>query len=130
METQSRVIATLNKLKEQHAQKQQKLGAVEDAVNEVRDNIATQISNIETLFSSVNNQTRSISVKIQEITMEAQEMVDNAISFLEEYEAEYYRLTEELDGLGVNYVPIDPSLKSDLDEAITYAQTIADISVY
>jgi len=125
MNTEARVLATLNKIKEVQS-KRKDLGAIEDAVKEVQDNIFTIVTNIETLLYSLNTETEQIVDGMFGYAMQAKDMVTTAQSTYDEYEAEYLKLAQELDALGLSYEGLDVSIRSDFKDAINYANLLAN----
>jgi len=129
MNTEQRVLAMLNKTKEIKLAKKENLGAIEDAIKEAQDNISAQVANIDTILYNLINETDQIVSGIQGFANQAKDMISRAQSFYDEYEAEYLRLSQELDALGLNYEGLDVSTRSDFKDAINYANTIASIDL-
>lgn len=103
METQARVMATLNKVKEARAKKQEQLGAIEDAVNEVKakaEKIEQELSEINASFG------QEVVDAINVIVNEADYMISvtgaNESQF-EEKIAEFNQIVSELYQVGIEY---------------------------
>ena len=60
METQARVMATLNKVKEARAKKQEKLGAIEDAIKEVQENLIAKEKEMTSIVTELGTQIENI----------------------------------------------------------------------
>ena len=126
MNTQERVLAMLNKVQKVREVKKENLGAIEDAIKEAQDNISVQVVNFEQLLSSINNSTETIVDGMMGYAMQARDTVNNVQSYYDEYEAEYLRLSQELDALGLPYEGLDVSVKSDFKDAINYLDLLAN----
>ncbi len=126
METQSRVIATLNKLKKQHAQKQQNLGAIEDAVNEVKANLETKGREITALVNDLGARLQKAEQDARAIAEDLQTSLMEIGMQYNDAEAEYLEMSRELDNLGISFDNIFPDIGSDYSD--TYDQ--ADNLVY
>jgi hypothetical protein len=129
MNTENRVLAMLNKIGNVRTAKKENLGVIEDAINEAQNNISVQVDNFESLLYTIQNDKERISDGLLDYAMQAREVVNTVQSFYDEYEAEYLRLTEELDTLGINYNGISTTVLSDLKDAIAYVDGMADINI-
>jgi chromosome segregation ATPase len=111
MNTEQRVLAMLSKVKQIKADKKEKLGAIEDAVNEVkselidlRDNIVGLTRDLEMAISQYDEANAKATSDLSDAIREA----DQQFSMLQE---EAFVKTTELDNLGISYdIDIDGTI--------------------
>jgi hypothetical protein len=119
METQARVLATLNKLKEVQAQKQQKLGVIEDAINEQLNDLDNQaqefIDKSQSLYIAIENFFNMRDNLISELSEANSIDINNVYTLLESY--------EEVQ----NYTDIDRELYMQLEDIESVLQASQEI---
>jgi DNA repair ATPase RecN len=129
METQSRVIATLNKLKEQHSQKQ-KLGAIEDAIKEALDQM-TQLQN------DMNKCYIDLETELGGVLENISQEVDYALSSSASYQMQYDELKAQWDEMATDFdnnnISYNSDIVSELDDNINklyeVANSLAEVSL-
>lgn len=82
METQARVLAMLNKVKEVQRQKQQNLGAIEDAIEDAK---AEALSYIDVMKINYNDLENTIAETLDQIQIQ----IDTLDSYSKELQTEY-----------------------------------------
>lgn len=117
MNTEARVLATLNKIKE--VQSKRELGAIEDAVNEAK----SVLKNSNDQMVSV---TRQLETGIATAEQAMSELISNLSDVMRQADDEFYSLQMEafkqqadLDNLGISY-------DTDVDATVEYFQEICD----
>ncbi len=112
MTTENQIQVNLQKFKV----KKQNLGAIEDAVNEVKQNLKNTgdmltelVNNYNSDIDSLINEGVALAEKISTLMIEA-DMIYN------QYEEEYLFIASELDAIGVPYDNIFPDVGSDYND--------------
>jgi hypothetical protein len=132
METQARVLQNLNNFKKAREQKQQKLGAIEDAINESKDNLRE-------LYNMMKSEYENLAIEFEGVLSNISEGVDrvSSMSFdtennITDTHIEYTNIADELSNLGVDMGEYSPEavdelfnnfnqLKEDIDNLNTLA---------
>lgn len=132
METQARVLQNLNNFKKAREQKQQKLGAIEDAINESKDNLRE-------LYNMMKSEYENLAIEFEGVLSNISEEVDrvSSMSFdtennITDTHIEYSNIADELSNLGVDMGEYSPEavdelfnnfnqLKEDIDNLNTLA---------
>jgi hypothetical protein len=133
METQARVLATLNKLKEVRLKKQN-LGAIEDAINNVKNNADEIISKLTEIksnfFAEVDN---SVGLILTECDYLGMISTDYQSQF-ENLENELNIITEELKTFDIEYNDTELSVLKDemggLIDASKKASSMNELTFY
>jgi predicted nucleic acid-binding Zn-ribbon protein len=116
METQSRVLAMLNKTK-QVRESRKELGAIEDAINEVKSNIEASETEMYDLLNNFNNELDN-----------SKTIINNEIDAVKEYSFDY---DNEFGNAKLNYQENLSELKSagiDYDES-TAEKIMSDFDI-
>jgi len=107
MNTQTRVLAMLNKIENVRIAKKENLGAIEDAVNQVKDDLTF-------LRDSIVGYTRDIELAITQYdeanakaTSDLSDSIREIDSLVASLQEEAFEKTTELDNLGISYDNID-----------------------
>ena len=110
MNTEKRVQERLNNFRQA---REIKLGAIEDAINEVKQNLSNReqmmIESIDNLQSDIDDvllESRNLAEKLSTSMREATQMFESA-------EEDYLFMARELDEIGVDYDNAFPDLGSD-----------------
>ena len=126
MNTEQRVLAMLNKVQNVRLSKKENLGAIEDAINQVKVDLSNKGDMIIQLVSDYNSdiddkilQAKALGEDLLDLMMQT----DGAFNQLEE---EYLTTAKELDDLGISYDSIFPDLGSDYNDAKNFATDLAD----
>jgi hypothetical protein len=126
MNTEQRVLAMLSKVKQIKLDKKENLGAIEDAINQVKVDLSNKGDMIIQLVSDYNSdiddkilQAKALGEDLLDLMMQT----DGAFNQLEE---EYLTTAKELDDLGISYDSIFPDLGSDYNDAKNFATDLAD----
>lgn len=123
MNIENEIFKRLQKLKSERLAKKEKLGAIEDAVNEVQGKIDELNTRLEDVLNIALQQENEVLNGIQGYVNQAKEYSTTAQYDWEEIVLEYQDLTSELDALGIPYTELDSNILSDLKDTIEYAQT-------
>jgi len=114
METQVRVLQNLSNFKKVRQQKQQKLGAVEDAINEAKDNLRE-------LYTMMKSEYENLLIEFEAVLSNISEEVDKLSSMSYDVEEnitdahmQYTSIADELSNLGVDMGSYSPEAIDDL----------------
>jgi hypothetical protein len=124
METQSRVLAMLNKTKQLREARQENLGAIEDAVNQVKQDLSNKFKELTSLYDDLESATVTIMDKSkalgEDLSTSLIEIGSQWNSKLEEFNL----IATELDDLGIAYEYDVDSLGSDYLQAYDVADNL------
>ena len=123
METQARVMATLNKVKEARAKKQEKLGAIEDAIKEVQENLIAKEKEMTSIVTELGTQIENIKNKSRLLAEDLSTSLREA-SIFDELELEYIAIANELDNLGIPYNTSLQQLQNDYSNGYDIADEL------
>jgi len=121
METQAKVLAMLNKIKQVREARKENLGAIEDAIKEVQGTLV-DISQQTALV--IDTYDRDVSDIINQVAILASDLItiiQDASSKYSDYENKYLQTANELDSLGINYDNSLPDLSSNFKDVNTSA---------
>jgi len=121
METQARVLAMLNKTKEVRKQRKQNLGAIEDAISEVKSLLDDNASDIVSVIDNYYQDVSGIVNQVNDLASELLTIIQDASAKFSDYESKYLQTALELDNLGISYDSVFPDLGSDFKDTNTYA---------
>ena len=116
MNTQERVLAMLNKIENVRTAKKENLGAIEDAVNEVKSNLETRGNDIIALVNELGARLEKGQQDARALAEDLQNSLQEIGMQYNEGEAEYLDIAQELDALGISYDSIFPDIGSDYND--------------
>jgi hypothetical protein len=119
MNTEARVLATLNKIKE--VQTKRNLGAIEDAVNEVKNNLRLKENEMSSIINELSSQIENIVRQSRALAEELQTSLMESTRY-SDLELEYISMAEELDNLGIPFDNILSELGSNYSDAYDVAE--------
>jgi hypothetical protein len=125
METQIRVIASINKLKQIQAQKQQRFGAIEDAIASVKQELQDAGDMLMSLVDDYNSDIEDTKTKASELAEFVSNFMIEADGGFREYEKNYLNSSQELDSLGIPYENVLYDAQERYEQAKSEADTLA-----
>ena len=102
----------------------QKLGAIEDAVNEVKNDLSNKADMIGTLINDYNSDIKDIEARSRALAEDILNLMMEADGAYKQYEEEYLATATELDSLGIPYDSVFPDYGSDYNDAKDYANNL------
>jgi hypothetical protein len=125
METQIRVIASINKLKQIQAQRQQNFGAIEDAIASVKQELQDAGDMLMSLVDDYNSDIEDTKTKASELAEFVSNFMIEADGGFREYEKNYLNISQELDSLGIPYENVLYDAQERYEQAKSEADTLA-----
>jgi len=104
--------------------KKQDLGAIEDAVEQVKQDLYDKTKYMEGLVNDLNTQRQEIQSKALALAEDLSNSLIEAGSLFNQAEQEYLDIAKELDALGIQYDSIYPDIGSDFRDAYDVADTL------
>jgi len=125
METQIRVIASINKLKQIQAEKKQQLGAIEDAINSVKQDLENYGDMLLTLVDDYSADLEDAKSRARELADFVSTLMIEADGGYREYEQSYINVSAELDSLDIPYDNILLDVQERFNEIKNEADTLS-----
>ena len=120
MTTENQIQVNLQKFKS----KKQNLGAIEDAVNEVKNNLQGREETILTIINDFRAKIQKAEENAKAIASDLQTELQSAGMDFNEAEADYLGMSKELDDMGISYESNISNLESDWNDLYDQADTI------
>jgi hypothetical protein len=127
METQSRVLAMLNKTKEVREARQENLGAIEDAINEVKSNASTILNDLQKIKDNLYS---DLDDAISKILAEADYM--STLTYESDFNSkfeEYNIIVDELKSLNIDFDTNEvDALKEDMNGLLQASNKVSSLN--
>jgi hypothetical protein len=123
MNTEARVLATLNKIKEVQS-KRKDLGAIEDAINEVKNSLQGREETILTIINDFRAKIQKAEQDAVAVAEYLQTELQSAGMDYNEAEADYLAISKELDDMGISYESSLSDLGSNWNELYDQADNL------
>jgi outer membrane murein-binding lipoprotein Lpp len=123
MNTQRQVFEKLAKQK-LGAKDKQNLGAIEDAIREVQDNLNAKANEISTLVNDFNAEIKNSQSKALALAEELQTAIQQAGMSFNDAEAEYKEMAKELLDLGIPFNDIFPEIGTEYSDLYDIADNL------
>jgi len=122
MSIENEIFKRLQKLKSERLAKKENLGAIEDAVNQAKNDLEKKEDYLVSVVDNLNNE-------IDDIILESKSLAERLSVLLREYTAEfekgtseYMEIANELDTIGIPYDNVFSDISSDFNDAYDYAE--------
>lgn len=129
MNTEQRVLAMLNKVQNVRLSKKENLGAIEDAIAEVKNNADLLLSELDTIQKELQAE---LFDAVDKILAESDYMISavgSASSQFDEKLNEYNTIVEELSALNIDYNSGDfKQIQDNMTESINASNKVASMT--